>query len=89
MEHATPHWLSASLVYLAAAVLAVPIARLLGLGAIIGYLAAGIVIVREAGGLVSGFQKDTFSLYGQELVATNGRIHHELLDVINQRSGKS
>jgi glutathione-regulated potassium-efflux system ancillary protein KefC len=43
MEH-TPHWLSASLVYLAAAVLAVPIARLLGLGAIIGYLAAGIVI---------------------------------------------
>jgi glutathione-regulated potassium-efflux system ancillary protein KefC len=43
MEH-TPQWLSASLVYLAAAVLAVPIARLLGLGAIIGYLAAGIVI---------------------------------------------
>ena len=52
-------------------------------------MAAGIVIVREAGGLVSGFQRDTFSLYGQELVATNGRIHHELLDVINQRSGKS
>ena len=37
-------WLSAALVYLAAAVLAVPLARLLGLGAIIGYLAAGIVI---------------------------------------------
>ncbi len=42
MEH-TP-WLSAALVYLAAAVLAVPLARLLGLGSIIGYLAAGIVI---------------------------------------------
>ena len=42
MEHS--NWLSTSLVYLAAAVLAVPIARLLGLGAIIGYLAAGIVI---------------------------------------------
>ena len=49
-------------------------------------MAAGIVIVREAGGLVSGFEKDTFSLYGQELVATNGRIHHQLLDVIQQRS---
>ena len=30
--------------YLAAAVIAVPLARLLGLGSIIGYLAAGIVI---------------------------------------------
>jgi glutathione-regulated potassium-efflux system ancillary protein KefC len=43
MEHATP-WLQASLVYLGAAVLAVPLARLLGLGSIIGYLAAGIAI---------------------------------------------
>ncbi len=42
MEHTT--WLGAALVYLAAAVLAVPLARLLGLGAIIGYLGAGIVI---------------------------------------------
>ena len=43
MEHGTP-WLQASLVYLGAAVLAVPLARLLGLGSIIGYLAAGIAI---------------------------------------------
>ncbi|MBP7666909.1 MAG: cation:proton antiporter, partial [Burkholderiaceae bacterium] len=42
MEHGS--WISTSLVYLAAAVLAVPLARLLGLGAIIGYLGAGIVI---------------------------------------------
>jgi glutathione-regulated potassium-efflux system ancillary protein KefC len=42
MEHA--NWLSTSLVYLAAAVLAVPLARLLGLGSIIGYLGAGIAI---------------------------------------------
>jgi glutathione-regulated potassium-efflux system ancillary protein KefC len=37
-------WLTGSLVYLAAAVLAVPLARFLGLGSIIGYLAAGILI---------------------------------------------
>jgi len=43
MDHG-PTWISTSLVYLAAAVLAVPLARLLGLGAIIGYLGAGIVI---------------------------------------------
>jgi len=42
MEHSA--WLSASLVYLAAAVLAVPLARFAGLGSIIGYLAAGILI---------------------------------------------
>jgi len=43
MDAGTP-WLLTSLVYLGAAVLAVPLARLLGLGSIIGYLAAGIAI---------------------------------------------
>ena len=43
MDHATT-WLTTSLIYLAAAVIAVPLARALGLGSIIGYLAAGIVI---------------------------------------------
>jgi glutathione-regulated potassium-efflux system ancillary protein KefC len=47
------HWLGTSLVYLAAAVLAVPVARLLGLGSIIGYLGAGIVIGPWCLGLVS------------------------------------
>ncbi|HJV69289.1 glutathione-regulated potassium-efflux system protein KefC [Ideonella sp.] len=40
----TTSWLLTSLIYLGAAVLAVPLARLAGLGSIIGYLAAGIVI---------------------------------------------
>src|SRR4051812_18842141 len=43
MDHGAS-WLNASLLYLGAAVLAVPLARLVGLGSIIGYLAAGIVI---------------------------------------------
>lgn len=38
------NWLSISLVFLSAAVLAVPLAKKLGLSSIIGYLAAGIVI---------------------------------------------
>jgi glutathione-regulated potassium-efflux system ancillary protein KefC len=42
MEHTS--WLTGSLVYLAAAVLAVPLAKFLRLGSIIGYLAAGILI---------------------------------------------
>ena len=40
----SPAWLFYSFVYLAAAVIAVPVARKLGLGSIIGYLAAGIAI---------------------------------------------
>ena len=43
VEHA-PGWLTNSLVYLAAAVFAVPLSRALGLGSIIGYLGAGIAI---------------------------------------------
>ena len=42
MEHS--HWLTLALTYLAAAAIAVPLARRLGLGAIIGYLAAGFAI---------------------------------------------
>jgi glutathione-regulated potassium-efflux system ancillary protein KefC len=42
MEHTS--WLTGTLVYLGAAVIAVPLAKALGLGSIIGYLAAGILI---------------------------------------------
>ena len=55
MEHSG--WLTGSLVYLAAAVLAVPVARFLGLGSIIGYLGAGILIGPFALGLVSDPQE--------------------------------
>jgi glutathione-regulated potassium-efflux system ancillary protein KefC len=55
MSHA-PAWLSYSFLYLAAAVLTVPVARALGLGAIIGYLAAGIAIGPWGFGWVSNVQ---------------------------------
>ena len=44
MEHSAPVWLTYSFIYLTAAVLAVPLARALGLGTIIGYLVAGIAM---------------------------------------------
>ena len=55
MEHA-PAWLTNSLIYLGAAVLAVPLSRALGLGSIIGYLAAGIAIGPWGLGLVKNVQ---------------------------------
>ncbi|HIV70038.1 MAG TPA: glutathione-regulated potassium-efflux system protein KefC [Candidatus Aquabacterium excrementipullorum] len=50
MEHS--NWLAAALVYLGAAIIAVPLAKKLGLGSIIGYLAAGIAIGPFGLGLV-------------------------------------
>jgi glutathione-regulated potassium-efflux system ancillary protein KefC len=55
MEHA-PAWLTNSLIYLGAAVLVVPLARALGLGSIIGYLAAGIAIGPWGLGLVTNVE---------------------------------
>jgi glutathione-regulated potassium-efflux system ancillary protein KefC len=50
------NWLLLSLVYLAAAVIAVPLARFAGLGSIIGYLVAGIAIGPFGLNLVSDAQ---------------------------------
>ena len=50
------HWLNLTLVYLAAAVIAVPLARYAGLGSIIGYLVAGIAIGPFGLNLVSDAQ---------------------------------
>lgn len=55
MEHA-PAWLINSLIYLSAAVIAVPLSKALGLGAIIGYLAAGIAIGPWGAGLVTNVE---------------------------------
>nr|WP_315182420.1 glutathione-regulated potassium-efflux system protein KefC [uncultured Albidiferax sp.] len=55
MEHA-PSWLINSFIYLSAAVIAVPLSKALGLGSIIGYLAAGIAIGPWGLGLVTEVQ---------------------------------
>jgi glutathione-regulated potassium-efflux system ancillary protein KefC len=55
MEHA-PTWLINSLIYLGAAVIAVPVSKALGLGSIIGYLAAGMAIGPWGLGLVTNVQ---------------------------------
>jgi myo-inositol-1(or 4)-monophosphatase len=44
--------------------------------------AAGFLIVEEAGGKVTDFNGDKFSVYQHKIVATNGKIHEQLLSVI-------
>lgn len=47
--------------------------------------AAGYLIVEEAGGRVTDFNGNKFSVYQHRVLATNGRIHDEMLDIINNR----
>jgi myo-inositol-1(or 4)-monophosphatase len=45
-------------------------------------MAAGVVILREAGGTVTDFRGAPHSIYQPELVASNGRIHDAMLAVL-------
>lgn len=47
--------------------------------------AAGYLIVEEAGGKVTDMDGNKYSPYQKKLVATNGLIHDELLDIIHNR----
>ena len=48
-------------------------------------MAAGTVIVQEAGGRMSDFGGGPLSIYGQEIVASNGFIHDAMLAVLSGR----
>jgi myo-inositol-1(or 4)-monophosphatase len=45
-------------------------------------VAAGSLMVTEAGGKVTDFGGEPFRIYSKEILATNGRIHDQMLDVI-------
>lgn len=46
-------------------------------------VAAGELLVREAGGLVTGFKGEPYSVYNHRIVANNGLIHDEMLETLN------
>ncbi len=45
--------------------------------------AAGFLIVEEAGGKVTDFKGDRYSPYQPHIIATNGKIHDELVALVN------
>jgi myo-inositol-1(or 4)-monophosphatase len=45
-------------------------------------VAAGYLIMTEAGGVVSDFDGNNFSVYKKEILATNGLIHNHMLRMI-------
>ncbi len=44
--------------------------------------AAGSLLVTEAGGQVTDFSGGPFSIYMKEILATNGKIHQEMIEVL-------
>ena len=46
--------------------------------------AAGSVILTEADGRITDFKGGAFSIYGQEMAASNGLIHEAMLDVLGR-----
>ena len=45
-------------------------------------IAAGLLLVEEAGGKVTGFAGSPPDIYGKEIVASNGRIHQQMLRLL-------
>jgi myo-inositol-1(or 4)-monophosphatase len=51
-------------------------------------VAAGSLIVREAGGMVSDLSGSSFDLNAAEILASNGRIHQQMVEVL-QKTGRN
>ncbi len=47
--------------------------------------AAGTLIVREAGGVVTDFRGAAFDLFGDQTLASNGHLHAAMVDVLTAR----
>jgi len=43
--------------------------------------------VKESGGVVSNFKGEPFSIYMKEIIASNGKIHQEMIQTLNKNKG--
>jgi myo-inositol-1(or 4)-monophosphatase len=50
-------------------------------------MAAGTLLVEEAGGKVSGMRGERFDLYGKYVLVDNGQIHEEILELFGEIFG--
>jgi len=51
-------------------------------------VAAGSLIITEAGGKITDFKGGLFGIYSGEMLASNGLIHEEMLEVIREVNSK-
>jgi myo-inositol-1(or 4)-monophosphatase len=45
-------------------------------------VAAGVVLIREAGGLVTSLAGEPYDIYKDEILATNGHVHAEVVEAL-------
>jgi myo-inositol-1(or 4)-monophosphatase len=50
-------------------------------------VAAGTLIIREAGGRVTGYDGEPYDIRSHRIVASNGLIHDEILAMLTQKEG--
>ncbi len=50
-------------------------------------VAAGLLIVQEAGGVTTDFQGSHSSIFDKQVLASNGKIHQEMLGIIRAPNG--
>ena len=49
-------------------------------------MAAGALLVTEAGGMLSDFSGNPFSVYKKQVLATNGLVHEEMKNILTRSS---
>ena len=45
-------------------------------------MAAGVLLIEEAGGFVTGYDNSKFSIYSPPILASNGRIHAQMATIL-------
>ena len=45
-------------------------------------MAAGVLLIEEAGGNVTGYDQSRFSIYSPPMLATNGLIHDQMASIL-------
>jgi len=46
-------------------------------------VAAGSLIVKESGGIITQYNNDEYSIYDATILATNGKIHKQVVELLN------
>lgn len=47
-------------------------------------MAAGILLVEEAGGKITNFGNEQIDIFSKQILATNSKVHNEMLKVLNE-----
>jgi myo-inositol-1(or 4)-monophosphatase len=47
-------------------------------------IAAGALLIQEAGGTITGMSGAPLNIYGKQVLASNGRIHNAMLEILRK-----